>query len=152
MGRTPKPVDELLYFGSASCRRQVSNRTSPGQDNVSFHTSVERRANVQTMIEICYRWSMAVLILGLVLFLGIHTLTTMRATRTAVIGRVGEGPYKGLYSLISAGGPRLIVWGFRRYGPSGVIHGSDPPRPPFSPVTPRPLGLALLALGFARPA
>ena len=42
---------------------------------------------------------MALLIAGLVLFLGIHTLGTLREQRAAVIGRLGEGPYKGLYSI-----------------------------------------------------
>src|SRR5260370_12752528 len=98
MGRTPKPVDELLYFGSASCRRQVSNRTSPGQDNVSFHTSVDRRANVQTMIEICYRWSMPVLILRLVLFFGIHTLPSLPPPRPALTALSRTGPYTALPS------------------------------------------------------
>jgi uncharacterized membrane protein len=94
------------------------------------------------MIEVCYRWSMAILILGLVLFLGIHTLTTMRTTRMAVIGRVGEGPYKGLYSLISAIGLVLIVWGFSRYRSAGYIQVWDPPFAFFHPI-------ALVLLWFA---
>ncbi|HYX02722.1 MAG TPA: NnrU family protein, partial [Reyranella sp.] len=44
---------------------------------------------------------MGILILGLALFLGIHIFTTLRTARAAVIGRVGEGPYKGLYSLVA---------------------------------------------------
>ncbi len=55
---------------------------------------------------------MTVLIIGLVVFLGIHTLTTLRTPRAALIGRLGEGPYKGLYSLAAAVGLGLIVWGF----------------------------------------
>jgi uncharacterized membrane protein len=70
---------------------------------------------------------MTMLIAGLVLFLGVHTLTTLREPRTALIGRIGEGPYKGLYSLVSAAGLVLIVWGFGRYRADGYIQVWDPP-------------------------
>ena len=56
------------------------------------------------------------MILGLVLFLGIHTLTTQRDQRAELIGRLGgEGTYKGIYGLVSLVGLGLIVWGFARY-------------------------------------
>jgi uncharacterized membrane protein len=70
---------------------------------------------------------MTMLIAGLVLFLGIHTLTTLREPRAVLIGRIGEGPYKGLYSLVSAAGLVLIVWGFGRYRADGYIPVWDPP-------------------------
>ena len=70
---------------------------------------------------------MSVLILGLVLFLGIHILTSMRATRAAAIGRLGEGGYKGLYSLVAAAGLVLIVVGFGKYRSAGYIQVWDPP-------------------------
>lgn len=70
---------------------------------------------------------MAMLIAGLVLFLGIHTLTTLREPRAALIGRIGEGPYKGLFSLVAAAGLVLIVWGFGRYRADGYIPVWDPP-------------------------
>lgn len=58
---------------------------------------------------------MAVLILGLVAILGLHFLKVVApAGRGALISRIGEGPYKGLYSLISLLGLVLIVWGFDR--------------------------------------
>jgi uncharacterized membrane protein len=104
---------------------------------------------MQTANEIWYRWPMAILILGLVLFLGIHTLTTMRATRMAVIGRVGEGPYKGLYSLISAVGLVLIVWGFSRYRSAGYIQVWNPPFAIFHPIALVLLWFAFVALASA---
>ena len=58
---------------------------------------------------------MQVLIAGLVLFLGMHMVTTARGTRAALVARFGEGAYKGLYSLVSAIGLVMIVWGFGRY-------------------------------------
>ncbi len=56
---------------------------------------------------------MAVLILGLVLFLGVHsTRIVADSWRTATIARIGEKPWKGLYALASIAGFALIVWGF----------------------------------------
>lgn len=92
---------------------------------------------------------MNILILGLVLFLGIHTLTTMRSARAAVIGRVGEGPYKGLYSLISAAGLVLIVWGFSSYRGAGYIQVWNPPLALFHPIALVLLWFAFLALAAA---
>ena len=70
---------------------------------------------------------MVFLIAGLILFLGVHTLTTLRAPRASLIARIGEGPYKGLYSLVSAVGLVLIVWGFGRYRSTGWTQLWDPP-------------------------
>ncbi len=70
---------------------------------------------------------MALLLAGLILFLGIHTLGTLRELRTALIGGVGEGPYKGLYSLVSAAGLLLIVWGFARYRDTAYVQVWNPP-------------------------
>ena len=64
---------------------------------------------------------------GLLLFLSAHTFTTMRSARAALIAHFGEGPYKGLYSLVSAAGLVLIVWGFGRYRLTGYIQVWDPP-------------------------
>ena len=59
---------------------------------------------------------LSVMILGLVLFLGIHTLTTQRDLRADMIGRLGgEGTYKALYGVVSLVGLGLIVWGFATY-------------------------------------
>lgn len=71
---------------------------------------------------------MLLLIAGLVLFLGVHLLTTARETRAALMAGFGEGPYKGLYSLVSALGLVLIVWGYGRYRSAGYIPVWDPPR------------------------
>jgi uncharacterized membrane protein len=56
---------------------------------------------------------MAYLILGLVLFLGVHTVRIVAdGWRTQTIARIGEGPWKGLYSVVSLVGFGLIIWGF----------------------------------------
>lgn len=55
---------------------------------------------------------MAILVLGLALFLGAHLLTRARRPRAALIGRFGESGYKGLYSLVSAAGLVAAVYGY----------------------------------------
>ena len=56
---------------------------------------------------------MAILILGLVLFLGVHSIRIVAdGWRTATIDRVGEKPWKGLFALASLASFALIVWGF----------------------------------------
>src|SRR4029453_387243 len=89
---------------------------------------------------------MSLLILGLVLFLGIHVLTTLREPRAALIGRLGEGPYKGLYSLVAAVGLVLIVWGFGRYRSGGYIQVWNPPFAIFHPIALVLLWFAVVAL------
>lgn len=89
---------------------------------------------------------MSLLVLGLVLFLGIHILTTLREPRAALIGRLGEGPYKGLYSLVAAIGLLLIVWGFGRYRSDGYVQIWNPPFAIFHPIALVLLWFALVAL------
>jgi uncharacterized membrane protein len=67
-------------------------------------------------------------IVGLILFLGAHTLTSRRELRARLIGSLGEGPYKGLYSLASLAGVVLIAWGFATYRSSGWIDLWSPPK------------------------
>jgi uncharacterized membrane protein len=56
---------------------------------------------------------MTVLILGLIVFLGAHSVRIVADNwRTAQIKRLGEGPWKGIYSLVSIAGFGLIIWGF----------------------------------------
>jgi uncharacterized membrane protein len=67
------------------------------------------------------------MMLGLVLFLGVHTLTTQRELRGQIIAAAGEGGYKIGYSLVSAAGLALIVWGFAHYRAAGWIDVWYPP-------------------------
>ena len=69
----------------------------------------------------------AVLIAGLAVFIGAHVFVTRRAARAAVIARIGEGPYKGLFSLVSLAGLALIVIGFALYRRTGWIEVWTPP-------------------------
>ena len=70
---------------------------------------------------------LTILIVGLVLFLGMHLVTTMRDRRAALVGALGENGYKGLYSLVSFAGLALIVWGYARYRATGWIDVWYPP-------------------------
>lgn len=56
---------------------------------------------------------MLALVAGLVLFLGAHSVRIVADPwRTHTIARIGTGPWKGLYTLVSAVGLVLIVWGY----------------------------------------
>lgn len=56
---------------------------------------------------------MAYLIAGLVLFLGVHSVRIVAdGWRTQTLARVGEGFYKGIYSVLSLAGFVLIIYGF----------------------------------------
>ena len=56
---------------------------------------------------------MAVLILGLVLFLGMHSIRIVANDwRGRQLARFGEKGWKGLYTLVSIAGFALIIWGF----------------------------------------
>lgn len=56
---------------------------------------------------------MIVLVLGLVIFLGVHSVRIVADEwRGATLARVGEGTWKGVYSLLSVAGFVLIVWGY----------------------------------------
>ena len=56
---------------------------------------------------------MVYLLAGLVLFLGLHSVRIVAdGWRKQTLARVGEGAYKGVYSLLSLLGFALIVYGF----------------------------------------
>jgi uncharacterized membrane protein len=58
---------------------------------------------------------MAILVLGLVIFLGLHSIRIVSESgRERAIARFGDGPWKGVYSALSVIGFVLIVWGFAR--------------------------------------
>src|SRR4051794_41012042 len=56
---------------------------------------------------------MGMLIAGLVLFLGVHsTRIVAEGWRSATIAKMGDMPWKGLYTLVSLAGFALLVWGY----------------------------------------
>jgi uncharacterized membrane protein len=70
---------------------------------------------------------LAVEILGLVIFLGAHVFVTMRDRRATLVARLGEWPYRGLFSLVSIVGIVLIAYGFASYRAAGLIVVWSPP-------------------------
>jgi uncharacterized membrane protein len=85
---------------------------------------------------------MILLILGLIIFIAGHAFTMVRGLRAQAIARIGEGPYKGLYSLVSVLGLVLIVWGYGSYRAGGYIPVWEPP------VWTRHLALPLVWVAF----
>jgi uncharacterized membrane protein len=56
---------------------------------------------------------MTTLILGLLLFLGVHSVRIFADPwRSAQIAKIGEMRWKGVYSLLSVVGLGLIIWGY----------------------------------------
>jgi uncharacterized membrane protein len=82
-----------------------------------------------------------VMIAGLAIFLGVHTVTTQRDVRAAMIARYGASAYKIGYSVLSGIGLVLIVYGFAKYRAAGMI-----------PVWEPPTGMRHLALAVMLPA
>jgi len=85
---------------------------------------------------------MTALVIGLVLFLGLHS-TRMFAdgARSRFIAQRGERAWRGLYSLASAIGLVLIVWGFGQARQTPVVLWSPP-------EWTRPLASALTLVGI----
>lgn len=56
---------------------------------------------------------MSLLIVGLVLFLGVHSVRIVAdGWRSQMLARLGEGAWKGLYSVLSLAGLVLVAWGY----------------------------------------
>jgi uncharacterized membrane protein len=71
---------------------------------------------------------LAVMVLGLALFLGVHTLPAQRELRARLIASTGESGYKAGYALVSLLGIALIAWGFAHYRATGWIDVWNPPK------------------------
>jgi uncharacterized membrane protein len=71
---------------------------------------------------------MLTLILGLFLFLGVHSTRIFAdGWRTTAIGKIGPLPWKGLYSALSLLGFVVLVWGFRMARQDTLVLWSSPP-------------------------
>jgi uncharacterized membrane protein len=71
--------------------------------------------------------NVTILILGLVVFLGVHVFTMCRGARAGVLARLGERPYKILYALLSLIGLGLLIYGYGDYRAAGMIPVWQPP-------------------------
>ena len=70
---------------------------------------------------------MTILLIGLVIFLGIHSLPILAGLRSRIRDSLGEQAYKGLYSLVSIAGFILIIWGYGMARADGSPLIWDPP-------------------------
>jgi uncharacterized membrane protein len=68
-----------------------------------------------------------ILVAGIIIFLGTHTLTTFRDDRAQLIARLGNTGFKALFSVAATLGFVLIVWGFSRYRAIGLVPIWTPP-------------------------
>jgi uncharacterized membrane protein len=65
---------------------------------------------------------MGVLVIGLLVFLGVHSVRVLLpGWRGALMRRLGEQRFKGLYALASAIGLGLIIWGFARASADPIV-------------------------------
>ena len=55
---------------------------------------------------------MVLLVAGLFIFFAAHSFTLFRGARARAIDKLGEGPYKGLYSVVALVGLVLLVMGY----------------------------------------
>jgi len=70
---------------------------------------------------------MSTLILGLLLFLGMHSVRIVaEGWRTRTVARLGPMAWKGLYSLVALAGLALIVWGYAQARQQPVLLWSPP--------------------------
>lgn len=85
---------------------------------------------------------MIILISGLLLFLGVHSIRIFADSwRSTQIKRMGAMPWKGLISILSAAGFLLIIWGFGLARTTPLILWSPP-------SWTRHLAAALMLLAF----
>jgi uncharacterized membrane protein len=72
--------------------------------------------------------AMLVLIVGLVLFLGVHSVRIVAdGWRSRQIARLGAGGWKGLYTAVSLVGFAAIVWGYGLSRSAAVVVWTPPP-------------------------
>jgi len=86
------------------------------------------------------------LIAGLALFLGVHVFSSLRPARGRLIAKLGEGGYKGIYSLLSLAGFGLIVAGMGKA--ASVELWSPPAWGHYAAIWFMPFALILLAAAF----
>ena len=97
---SPRPIEEIDRPNVAQIMAtlQVTAQIAPARWRLSGKSADNGR--------------MALLIGGLALFIVVHLVPTRPSLRAGLVGRLGPGPYKGLFSLVSAAGLVLIVFGY----------------------------------------
>jgi uncharacterized membrane protein len=89
---------------------------------------------------------MPLFVAGLILFLGVHLLPAWPKVRLAIVRRLGEPRYKGLFSLASLAGLALIVGGYAAAAPGARLF---EPLPAAIAIAPYAMTLSLVLLAAA---
>ena len=69
---------------------------------------------------------LAILVLGLVVFIAAHSFVSFREVRARAIAKLGHG-YRVLFGLVSLVGLGLIVWGYGQYRTHELVQVWSPP-------------------------
>lgn len=70
---------------------------------------------------------MSILLIGLALFIAVHSIAIVNAPwRDRMADRLGEWPWKAVYSLIALAGFVLIVWGYGQARAEPVVFYTSP--------------------------
>lgn len=86
--------------------------------------------------------------LAAIVFIGAHLGISGTPLRRLMVGRIGEGPYRGLFSLVALGS---IIWLVRAYAAAPLEPLWDVVWLRFFPLAVMPLALALLVAGLTAP-
>lgn len=70
---------------------------------------------------------MALMIIGMAVFLGSHLLPALPEARGALVERLGEAGYKAVYSLVALAGLVALIWGYGLWRAAGPPILYDPP-------------------------
>lgn len=70
---------------------------------------------------------MVMMLLGLFVFLGIHVVASLRGLRGQLIAQLGEGPYRGFFSLLAISGLLLTAYGYVLWRANGAAELWVPP-------------------------
>jgi len=70
---------------------------------------------------------MVMMLLGLVVFIGIHVVASLRGLRARLIEQLGTAGYRGFFALLATSGLGLIVYGYALWRAQGPAIVWDPP-------------------------
>jgi uncharacterized membrane protein len=93
--------------------------------SLALHRHAQCDAGAQ--VEYSSIMGLAILVLGLVLFLANHLFVTRREVRAAAIARLGKPVYFALFGIVSLAALALIVWGYAIYRAHEWIDVWQPP-------------------------
>jgi uncharacterized membrane protein len=86
-------------------------------------------------------------------FLAIHLLVSGTRVRDALTGRIGQGPYMGLFSLASVAGLIWLGWGFAtaRTAPGNEVYWGLTPATRYAQIALQLLAMLLIVPGVTTP-